>query len=112
MERVNHILELKKQGHQLLDDYVALDLSYKSIKTKMDYVYIKLANKLGVTAEMAHFGSMQTTTEVLNAISKLTKMIKKRKDKIKYLKLDKNEVAPNVAELQKSIGNLNTKVCS
>lgn len=97
--------ELKILGHKLLDEYILLDRNKGRVsrRSKVEAAYEKLSNKLGRTDGTHHFGNMQTKTEVIEAIVKLRKMIKKRANKNERLGTDKATYAPNLRELQKRL---------
>lgn len=103
---INTLLELKNEGHKLLDEYIMLDLHRGSIKAERIHAYAKLSTKLN---RNPHFSSMKTEEEVKEAIQKLKRMIKMRIKKFKYRGIDKIEVAPNVMELQRKASLLNLK---
>lgn len=92
---------LKQLGHELLDEYIALD-TYRGEQAERRHAYSKLSTKLK-THYNAHFSMMNTPEEVKEAITKLRKMIKKRRHKIKVLGYDKRVFAPNLQELQCNI---------
>jgi len=98
---------LKSLGHQLLDEYIALDTYRGSTKAEKKHAYRKLAMQLKTDEWEAHFGVMNEKQHILRAIKKLEKMIRKRKAKIEHLGLDKRQYAPNLRELQKQASNLN-----
>ena len=103
------IKALKNLGHKLLDEYIALEYRpWRTPPMARKAAYKKLCAKVG-EYDNCHFGMMTTRKEVLSAIVKLRRMIKKRRDKIKYMASHKNVVAPNVSELQKLSAKLNKR---
>lgn len=97
------IRQLKHLGHILLDEYVRLD-TYRGQKAERRHAYEKLATKLKKDEQYAHFAKMNDEDELIEAIRKLRQMIKKRKEKLKWLGKDKIQYAPNLYELQKNLG--------
>ena len=87
---------LKAIGHDLLNDYIALDPNPKLARQR---AYIKLSKS---NLKHVHFSSMKTYDEVLNACDKLRAMIEGRKKSLKY-----SQVAPNLREIQKKANELN-----
>ena len=102
---------LKNDGHKLLEEYIQLD-SRKGIKFKRNHAYGKLAKKVK-NGNPVHFAQMTTIRELKEAIIKLKKMIKTRKQKLAWENRfgDGGEVkvAPNVRELQKLASELNIR---
>jgi len=82
--------ELKKEGHNLLNEYISLD----PIKSKRKVTVSRAYSKLNY-----HFSHLNTTAELLRAIQKLKSMIKYRKQKFEDKK--KEQFAPNLKELQR-----------
>ena len=103
MEDPQMIRQLKHLGHILLDEYVFLD-TYMGQKAERRHAYEKLAKKLKKDEYWAHFARMNNEDELIEAIRKLRQMIKKRKEKLKWLGKDKIKYAPNLYELQKNLG--------
>lgn len=79
--------ELKHLGHDLLDTYTSLEHRpwRKGTSKAVDHAYKKLATKLEKDEWKAHFGQMRTRLEVIQAISRLKRMIKQRKRRIKKI---------------------------
>lgn len=103
---IENLAHLKNIGHKLLDEYIALDIT-KGHQAEKLHAYRELAKKLKWENSSAHFGRMTTSKEVLEAIRKLERMIKKRKNRIEFYGSDKIVFAPNVRELQKQATELN-----
>jgi hypothetical protein len=100
---IDDLKKLKNEGHRLLDEYVSLDIT-RDKKRAIKYAYEKLGTKLNPN-ENTHFGMMTSREEIIRAISKLKRMIKKRQDKMEFRGVE--EIAPNVMELQKMANGLN-----
>lgn len=66
----------------------------------MERAYHQLASRLQIPRHKAHFASMESEMEILNANRELQIMIKLRRDNLLKVK-----VAPNVRELQKQVLN-------
>jgi superoxide dismutase len=95
----SEIKALKAIGHDLLNDFIALDPNPKMARQR---AYQSLS-KSGL--KHVHFSQMKTYIEVMNACDKLRAMIEKRKKSIKN-----SQVAPNVRELQKKANELNPQL--
>lgn len=109
MKRINF---LKQLGHELLEEFIALDIASKSNdKTKRNNAYTKLQEHLH-SSHYAHYSMMTTEPEVWEANNTLKKLIAERKAKIYKLGLDKVVIAPNVQELQKFASTLNQDILS
>lgn len=93
---------LKNEGHRLLEEYTHLDDKRPYSQAKA-HGYAKLACKMGVKEVDAHFKNMHTDTVIKLAIHCLRKMLKKRKDRLKYEEGKSVVFAPNLRELQKNI---------
>lgn len=107
---MNQLQFLKNEGHKLLEEYIALDPNkHGGPKKERDHAYSKLESKLR-KRQKAHFSMMHTEAEVLQAISKLGEMIKKRAERIKREGWDKSVIAPNVQELQRQASELNKEL--
>lgn len=108
---------LKEQGHNLLEEYAALDRRRRG-KHAITHAYMKLDRRLN-GKQPSHFGQMKTTKEVETAIEKLRSMIARREKKNR--KLDRGEIyyhrgiihkrrkpkiefARNLSEIQKLAG--------
>ena len=102
---MNNLQELKQKGHDLLDEYVSLDKSFRTPKERIKHAYDKLNFRLSkIDKEHPnHFAMMKTEKEVETAIIKLESMIIRRKKKNEYMGFDKIQFAPNLKELQKNI---------
>jgi hypothetical protein len=76
------IPKLKKLGHQLLDEYIALDQK-RSPHMARKHAYEKLAARSSdiLNYGKVHFGNMDYEYEIIHAISTLKDMIKRRKRK-------------------------------
>lgn len=92
--------ELKNLGHKLLDEYISLDVMRQGSWAK-HHAYRKLGKKLKREEYLAHFRFMTEKKQVVEAIAKLRKMIDKRRSKIEWR--GKDEFAPNLMELQRSL---------
>lgn len=101
--------QFKEWGHILLDEYVSMDYSYKNKRSKMAEAYMKMAGRLRVDINKAHFANMDSHKEIQDAIVVLEAMIAKRKKEIDKMGLDKVAIAPNVYELQLRANGLNNK---
>ena len=97
---MSNLFFLKQIGHNLLDEYVSLDLckNKKMIKKK---AYEDLGKKIKKEFS-AHFGMMTTEKEVLEANKKLRNMILKRRKKMFLI-----QFAPDLMNLQKQATELN-----
>jgi len=95
--------ELKRKGHDLLDEYISLDKSFRTPKEKIRHAYDKLDFRLSKIDKEhpSHFGMMTNEKEAREAITKLESMIIRRKKKNEVRGLDKVKVAPNLMELQR-----------
>lgn len=85
--------ELKALGHQFLDEYVALDETrgkYKAYSHAYEKLRERMSKKLGEEFLYGkhHFAKMKTKGEVMAFCGMLRDMIKRRKQKIAYKKLD------------------------
>lgn len=98
---------LKQIGHELLEEYILLDMRRQG-KEARNHAYEKLEKKLGEN-KSGHFSMMTTEDEVRRANSQLKKLIKRRRYKNQYYEshINKDEIAPNVIELQRLANNLN-----
>ncbi len=96
------IKTLKKIGHDLLNEYIALD-NIRTPNSARKHAYQKLADKMRREEPTVHFNRLNTQWELLEAIQKLNKMIRKRIIKNQLYAKEKTEFAPNVVELQRGI---------
>jgi hypothetical protein len=102
---MNLVLQtLKNNGHELLEEYISLDRTYRTAKQKRDYAYRKLSGKVN---GQSHFSKMTEVKHVISANAALRKMIKKRKSNNEFWGIDKVKFAPNLMELQR---NFKTKI--
>lgn len=77
------LMQLKIEGHALLDEYIVMDRK-RNPKSARNHAYDKLAIKLNADSSFAHFANMTTMTQVIQANARLRKMIRKRKNKYLY----------------------------
>lgn len=99
-------MSLKRMGHELLREYVALDMSKNVPKVKVRDAYSTIEKKIRFSKNN-HFGPMTKEEEVIEVNNILKQMIEKRKKDNEHRGLNKNQVAPNVRELQQRAHLLN-----
>ena len=102
------IQKLKLLGHQLLDEYISLDI-HRGLKVEKRHAYKKLESKLKEN-KTPHFSLMTSEKEVQEVIVRLISMIRKRKNKLEIMAKDKIKFAPNLAKLQKQANKLNKNI--
>lgn len=95
--------ELKIVGHNLLDEYVGLDIS-KGYQVARRKAYEELQDRLD-KRQSAHFGEITCLKEAVTANHELRMMIAKKRLKISTQ--FKAHFAPNLREVQKAANALN-----
>lgn len=103
---MNNLFFLKQIGHDLLEEYISLDLN-KNKKFAKKKAYDYLGKKLR-KEYTAHFSMMTTEQEVLKANNILRNMIGERRRKME--RESKIQIAPNLRELQRSANELNRDI--
>ena len=81
---MNTLAGLKEAGHDLLNQYVAMD-DKRTGKEAINHAYEKLGSKLGTMYGKHHFSQMRSREEVVTAIGRLRKMIHQRNRKIEFM---------------------------
>lgn len=91
---------LKKQAHDLLDEYISLlqITNKRNRKKTTNLAYEKLAKRI---QSNPHFSKMETHEEVLFAIRHLHEMIRQQKKKVeKIIRWKKNDVVADLSKIK------------
>lgn len=90
---------LKKQAHDLLDEYISLlqITNKRNRKNTTNLAYEKLVKRI---QSNPHFSKMETHEEVLFAIRHLHEMIRQQRKKVKNLLHRKNDVVADLSKIK------------
>lgn len=90
---------LKKQAHDLLDEYISLlqITNKRNRRNTTNLAYEKLAKRI---QSNPHFSKMETHEEVLFAIRHLHEMIRQQRKKVKNLLHRKNDVVADLSKIK------------
>lgn len=71
---------LKRYGHELIDEYVAIGSKYKNYKDKIAEAYRDLSLSMGKLSP--HFGYMDSREELMKACNHMFALVQKRRRKL------------------------------
>lgn len=96
--------ELKTFGHQLLDEYIALDDKRSGTKARR-HAYEKLRSKV---RDNFHFSKITSRSEALHVIGKIRTMIKNRQKKLEFFNRKAYDVYAPRETVREALARLST----